>query len=322
MPLSTPQPALILPDAACRGLKTEAGTLELAPTQAPPRYVQEPITATEPLMGVGPPSAGFPLGPAPFPGGELWTWQVLPPGILYRSYLAGPREPRFASHWVRLTGEEWVWDISLGGRAGILRYGTADLLWPEGWQLDIEGAAFPRLALEHDEDLVAADFRFGVPLTFRRGRWETKFGYYHISSHLGDEYMEDHLEAGRINYVRDALIWGLALRLTDALRIYGEAGYAFHTDGGAEPWEFQVGASYSPANPTGLVGAPFAAVNGHLREEADFGGNVTVEAGWAWRGPSGHLLRVGLHYLNGKSNQFQFFRRHEEQIGLGLWFDY
>ena len=262
-------------------------------------------------------SAGVLLPP------EQRIWQVLPPGLIYRSYLAGPRESRFASQWVHLSGEEdWAWDITLGGRIGILRYGTSDPVWPEGWQLDIEGAAFPRLSLDDQRDLIASDFRFGVPLTYRRGPWETKFGYYHLSSHLGDEFLEIHTDMARINYVRESLVWGVALRPTDALRLYVEAGWAFYTDGGAEPWEFQVGASFTPAYPTGLAGAPFFAVNAHLREEADFGGNVAVQGGWAWKGPSGRLFRVGAHYLNGKSNQYQFFRQHEEQIGLGMWFDY
>ena len=60
-------------------------------------------------------------------------------------------------------------------------------------------------------------------------------------------------------------------------------------------------------------------MNGHLREEVDFGGNLVVQAGWLWRGQSGRVLRTGLHYYNGKSNQFQFFNTFEQQVGLGIW---
>ena len=55
----------------------------------------------------------------------------------------------------------------------------------------------------------------------------------------------------------------------------------------------------------------------------DFGGHVVVQTGWQWRGlGAGHLMRFGVEYLNGKSRQFQFLDEHEEQIGLGLWYDY
>ena len=257
-----------------------------------------------------------------FTNDECWTWQLLPSGLMYKAYLAGGREIRLASQWVQERSQGWLWDATLGGHVGLIRYGTDNDVWPQGWQLDFEGAAFPRLDLEHDRDLVGSDFRFGIPLTTRQGPLEAKFGYYHLSSHIGDEYLQRHHGFTRINYVRETLLLGVAAYLNPNLRLYSEAGWAFHTDGGAKPWEFQLGADFSPAEPTGLAGAPFFAINAHLREENDFGGNMTVQTGWQWRGRSGHLCRFGMQYFNGMSDQYQFYNRFEEQIGLGLWYDY
>ncbi len=251
-----------------------------------------------------------------------WSWQVMPAGIIYKSYLAGGREPRMGSQWVYESKLGWLWDSTLGGRIGMIRYGTTDAAWPEGWQLDFEGAAFPRLDVENDRDLVSVDFRFGAPLTFRKGPWEGKLGYYHICSHIGDEYLQTHPGATRLNYVRDAIVLGLAVRPHPDLRVYAEAGYGVWTDGGAEPWEFQFGIDYSPAEPSGILGAPFLAVNGHLREEIDFSGGFTAQAGVQWRGEEGNLFRLGAHYFNGLSDQYQFFNTFEEQIGVGLWYDF
>ena len=254
--------------------------------------------------------------------GECWTWQVLPAGLMYKSYLAGGREPRIASQWVRERNLGWLWDSTLGGRVGLLRYGTESAIWPQGWQLDVEGAAFPRLDLERDRDLVACDFRFGLPLTTRQGAWEAKIGYYHLSSHIGDEYWLRHPQFSRINYVRETMVAGLSVYLNPDVRLYSEAGWAFYEDGGSKPWEFQFGIDCSPAAPTGLWGTPFFALNAHLREENDFGGNMTVQTGWQWRGRTGHLLRLGMQYFNGMSDQAQFYNVFEEQIGVGLWYDY
>lgn len=266
--------------------------------------------------------AGAGLPPAPnWPGEGYWTWQVLPEGLIYRSYLASPKEPRIGVVLFHERGGSF-WDASVGGRVGILRYGTTDPLWPEGFELDVEGAAFPRLTLDHDRDLVSADFRAGLPLTYRHGPWEMKFGYSHLSSHLGDEFMLKHPEAERINYSRDSLILGVGLRPHPDIRLYGEADWAFWADGGAKPWEFQFGVEYSPAEPASFYGAPFVAVGTQLHQEVDFGGAVVVQAGWEWRSATGRLLRCGLHYLNGKSDQEQFFRENEEQIGFGTWVDF
>ena len=263
------------------------------------------------------------LGMAPLAYGNPWSWQLLPEGLLFRSYLASGRESRLGSVWYYERERGWLWDTTLGGRVGILRFGSDDNLRPEGWQLDVEGAAFPRLDIEENRDLDSADFRFGVPLTYARGPWEAKLAYYHFSSHLGDEYIQRNPTAQRINYSRDAMVVALAYRLQDDLRLYAEAGYAFYNSGGSRPWEFQFGVDWSPLWATGFCGAPFLAVNGHLRQEVNFGGNLIAQAGWQWRGRyNGPLLRTGFQYFNGKSLQAQFFNEHEEQFGLGVWYDY
>jgi len=250
-----------------------------------------------------------------------WTWQVAPEGLLYPTYMAG-REPRIASVLTHERTLGWMWNAALGGRVGLLRYGTEGNYPYEGWQLDVEGAAFPRLDIEREVDLVSCDFRGGLVSTTRRGVWESKFGYYHLSAHLGDEYMVAYPSATRINYVRESLLLGLAFYLNPNLRLYSEAGWAFHDDGGAKPWELQFGIDFCSTEPTGFRGSPFFAINAHLREENDYGGNMTVQTGWQWRGQSGRKIRLGMHYFNGKSDQCQFYNQSEEQIGGGVWYDF
>ncbi len=262
-------------------------------------------------------------GPTQFPSEGYWSWQLLPDGLIYKSYLAGVKESRISGVWAHDARLGWFLDVTLGGRVGILRYGSHDNLHPQGWQVDIEGAAFPRINLTENWDLDSADFRFGVPITYGIGRYQMKIAGYHLSSHVGDEYLVRNPNYQRINFSRDVLVWGHSYYPTDNLRVYGEVGYAVREDGGSKPWEFQFGGEFSPGYPTGIQGAPFAAVNAHLREEVDFGGEFVAQAGWSWRGRrTRHLFRTGVQYLTGKSNQYQFFRRNEDQIGFGLWYDY
>jgi hypothetical protein len=250
-----------------------------------------------------------------------WTWQILPRDLIFPSYLAGYKEPRLGTvvYYERDAG--WLWEATVGGRIGIARLGTPDdsRTRPEGWQWDVEGAAFPRLDLENDVDLVSSDFRAGTVVTRGFGSWQTKLGYYHLSSHLGDEFMLDNPGADRNNYSRDALVAAVSCFPWDALRIYAEVGWAFNCQSPSEPWEFQVGLDYAP----GVGSGPFLAINGHLRDEVDFGGNLVVQTGWQWRSRvSGPMLRYGLHFFHGNSNQFEFFDQFEEQIGVGIWYDY
>lgn len=314
--------ANLLPSSPPSSVAAEFGAAGSAASGLPDPATAGPLLS-DGIGGAGAaPSGGWSTGGGPWATGvDVWHWQVLPDGLLFKSYMAGGRESRFATRWIYVRGEGWLWDSALGGRVGILRYGTDNPTWPEGWQIDVEGAAFPRLDPEFHRDLVSCDFRFGVPLTWRRGAWEWKFGYYHLSSHLGDEYMLVNTRP-RINYSRDCLVLGVGWHPWPDTRLYAEADYGFYLDGGAKPWHFQFGAEYSPIKYTGFRGAPFLAVAGHLREEDEFGGNFTAQAGWQWRGATGHVFRVGAHYLNGQSDEYQFHTEHEDQIGIGLWYDY
>lgn len=250
-------------------------------------------------------------------------WQLLPSGLLYHSYLAGEKEPRFQFVPLADKGRGMIWETSLGGRAGLLRYGTTDASRPEGWQLDLEGSAQPRIDPEQNDDLTATDFRAGILSTWRFGPQAWKAGYYHISSHLGDEFLIKNPGFQRVNYVRDSLIAGYTYDLTGDLQAYFEGAYAFNAEGGAKPLEFQLGTQYSPLKSTLIRGAPFAAWNAHTRQDFNFTTGVNLVAGWQWRGSeSGHLFRTGLQYYKGPSLQYSFVRRQETLLGGGLWFDF
>ncbi len=75
-----------------------------------------------------------------------WSWHILPNNLIYTSYLAGPKEPRFATVWYDDTAPDpftpsesagWLWDSTLGGRVSILRYGSDPVLHPQGFEVKI-----------------------------------------------------------------------------------------------------------------------------------------------------------------------------------------
>jgi hypothetical protein len=303
-----------------------AGQSQLQAGPGGEAWIASPPT-NQPMFGPAPYTADPAWGP-PVVGADandLWCWQLMPKGIIYHSYQAGVHEPRLAivAESERESHESF-WDGTLGGRVGLLRYGTNDMLFPQGWELDVEAAAMVRLTFDSIRDFETADYRVGVPLTYGVDNWQFKFAIYHLSSHLGDEFAIAHPGSlnDRINYVRDSLVFGASYYPQPFIRLYAETGWCFHFDGGAQPWEFQFGTELSKAGPTGLQGTPFLAINAHLREDVDFGGDINTEAGWLWRNESGQLMRAGVQYYNGKSSQYQTFDKFEQQIGFGLWYDF
>lgn len=253
-------------------------------------------------------------------------WSVLPNDLLFRSYLGGPREPRMASQILHSSRYGTVWELEAGGRVGILRYGTPEGSKPEGWQLDVEGAAFPRLNFDESLELDAVDFKVGVPLTWAEGPYQFEVAIYHLSSHVGDEFLLRPSNEGfnRLDYLRDAVTMGFGYFVNPDWRVYSEIEYAFRTNDGAEPWHFQFGFDYMPAKPRNpYKPVPFFAVNGQLREEVNFGGGINVVGGIAWKGrTSGRIFRAGVQYYNGESFQLSFYDEHEQLIGAGIWYDF
>lgn len=257
---------------------------------------------------------------------DHWSFQWLPDSLIYKSYLAGVNEPRFSgtvgTGRSNIVGGNWLLEGTLGARVGLFRYGTGHDILAQGFQMDVEGAANLRLDLTDDVDVIATDYRAGVPLTYGWGNHQFKLAYYHVSSHLGDEFLIKRPNFPRLNFLRDVFVFGWSYYINTDLRIYAETGWAYKSEI-SEPWEFQFGLDWAPGCPTGVHGAPFFAINGHLREELRFGGNLTAQAGWAWRADTGgRLLRFGLQYYNGASNQFSFYQYHENELALGLWYDF
>ncbi len=175
----------------------------------------------------------------------------------------------------------------------------------------------------HAEDVESMDYRFRTEITAAEGRWAMKFGYFHISSHVGDEYMLRNPLFQRTNYVTESWMLGLRYAATDSIQLYGEMANAFPTSGGAKRYQYQTGIEYTPIVSPTRTGAPFVAVNLNFREAVDYDVSPTIQLGWAFQGPESHRrFRVGLQYAEGPTSQYEFFTRREEYIGVGVWFDY
>ncbi len=255
---------------------------------------------------------------------EGWTQQLLPQGLMYPSYLAGRKEPRLQSIINHTQGYGELWDITLGGRTAIWRNGTTDPVQPEGWEIELEGAALLRLDWERHRNLAATDYRAGVPIVYGTKRWQFKTGYYHVSSHLGDNYLMDGFRK-RVHYSRDAIMFGLAFKPIDEVRMYAEADYAFHTGETTEPMEFQLGLEYSPQfdpRMSNMIARPFFASHVHLYQERDFGGYWATQLGAQWRSDTNKLMRLGAEYFQGGDDEYQFHHTFQRKYGFGFWLDF
>ncbi len=102
---------------------------------------------------------------------DSYEWQILPLGAIYRQYLADLKASRMMILPLYERDDNMLLDGTLGGRFGLVRYGSKNPIFPEGFQIDIEGSAQVRLDPGEEFDLRGTDYRAGLPLT-----WDTIAG--------------------------------------------------------------------------------------------------------------------------------------------------
>ena len=64
------------------------------------------------------------------------------------------------------------------------------------------------------------------------------------------------------------------------------------------------------------------AANGRVRSDDGFNGDVTLQIGYLRRNILDRTLRLGAQFYTGNSSQYSFFNRSENQLGVGVWYDF
>jgi hypothetical protein len=254
-------------------------------------------------------------------GDKPYKYVTLPSNLLWKIPLANPREPRFYGKFFNLKGKSFI-DTAIGAEFGLGRIAPKDSD-DEGIQLDVFGAVFTRF--NERRFLTAADYRAGIPLTYKKGPWSTKLSYEHTSTHIGDEFSQN---TGRrqVPLVLDETVLGVSRYFLEdqTIRLYGQYGYAFNTakeTNANKRSRFDLGISYSHYADTGPWGRPFLAYDMDLREYQNYHVNSTFQAGWQWV-KSGRSARIAVEVYDGRSQFGQFFLNTEHYVGFAGYYDW
>lgn len=258
------------------------------------------------------------LGPSPLTGQEAApdesrAFPFAPP-------LASPLEPRTRLapvHVDRDGRSRWVGQVDLGERVPFwLVRGRGG---PDAFSLagSVAGGAFSRFDLEDNgNELIETHFRVGVRLRARMGDLEARGELYHVSSHLGDEFLE---RTGRrpVSTSREGVELLLQGRPASALRVYGGPGLLLRSTEGLDAASVRLGTEWRGADDGVRWGpfAPYTSLEAFLWEELDWDPMVSGEAGVAFGG--GHF-RAALVAGRGPSRAEQFLREGETLWGFSL----
>lgn len=238
--------------------------------------------------------------------------------VLFRPIIADPRQICYSAGW-RLNDQVFVKnviDVSYGDTIPFYRWCNIGP-WCGQLQIELEGALWAVFDPLHDSSpLMNADYYGGLTLTYAVNDWSWRLRGYHISSHIGDEFLLNHPHFHRKNPSAEYLDLYVSNDLTDEIRIYAGLGWVVAMDE-----SFHCGRYYSEAGmeirmpQLGFVnychqvyGMPIFAMDFRAQTKQNRHLNQTYVLGYEWGQLGGvqHKLRIYLEYHDGYSYEGQF----------------
>ncbi len=239
---------------------------------------------------------------------------------LFQPLVADPRNVTYILGWRsgdQVMGPKCV-NIALGDDFAVYRW--LDVLWHGDLQIGIEAGIWsvfnmdPNPNIGGGTELVNTDFYAGIPITYARGKWSFRLRGYHISGHLGDEYMVNHPNVVRLNPSIEAIDFYTSYQATDALRVYVGPGAYVHSDPTYrwEPMYIQYGTEVRFAGHKfyyhRLHGSLFFAMHIRNLQQLNWNFDGTYRAGYELSKLQGigRKLRLFVGYHQGYSLEGQF----------------
>jgi hypothetical protein len=172
----------------------------------------------------------------------------------------------------------------------------------------------PRGKYNEISELVNADYYVGIPLTYAFDQWSFRGRIYHISSHLGDEFLINHPE------------FLLERKNPSNVRLYGGVGTVFHSSESfkIKPLYVQYGIElrfFGKKFPYHrLYGTPFFAAHFENWQQHHWDIDGTYKLGYEISKLQGigRKMRLFIDYHHGFSYEGQFFNERTQYGEVGF----
>ncbi len=246
--------------------------------------------------------------------------------VLFQPLIADPRQV-INSASLRFNDDvigKHVGAASFGGDFIIIR--LKDILyWHGDMDLGIQAGIFSVFDLDHIEAcMVNTDFFASFLMTYAFDRWSFRFRWWHLSSHLGDEYILSNPDVERCNLSDEGIDFFVSYQFCYAVRVYGGVGYIYSRDREfpEEPLYIEAGSEIRVFGGRDCFNRlhvqPFLAMHFRAWEEHDYDIDQTYALGVEWSKLQGvgQKFRIFFEYHNGFSKEGQFVRERADYLAV------
>lgn len=244
--------------------------------------------------------------------------------VLFQPMLANPRQVMYSIGYRgqdKVVGRKAV-AISLGDDFPIFRWFDV-FRWHGDFQFGIEAGIWSVFNMDPEPNigggtaLFNTDFYVGFPFVYAVNKWAWRFRVYHISSHLGDEFLINHPGFDRKNPSFEAIDTFFSYQAWGFLRLYGGPGFIMHSANSFPMKRFYVEYGFeatflgSKIYYHNLYGTFFVATYFRNWQLNDMKYDGTYLFGYEWSKLQGvgRKIRIFGEYHNGFSPEGQFMNR-------------
>ncbi len=257
--------------------------------------------------------------------------------VLFAPLVADPREPVYSA--AMRFGDQVIGQVaaavSFGDDFPIFRWRNI-FPWHGDLQLGIQGGVWTVFNYWHIHsvyphescELVNADYMAAIPLTYAAGRWSFRLRLYHISSHLGDEFLANNPSylIHRKNPSMEAIDFFSSYQFSQNLRGYIGPGVVFNSDSTfhIQPMYIEYGLEVRMWGKKlyyhRLYGTPFFAIHIENWQQHHWDFDIFAKLGYELSKMQGvgRKMRVYVDYHHGFSYEGQFFNERTEYGEFGF----
>lgn len=176
-------------------------------------------------------------------------------------------------------------------------------------------------------ELMNTDYLLAFPISYAFNKWAYRLRLYHVSTHLGDEYMAHNPDIKRVNPSNEAIDFFVSYQATESVRVYLGPGWVIHTDRTYpfDPFYIEYGGDASffgyKSYHHKIYGTFFVAAYWRNWQACQWSLDGTYMAGYEWSKLQGlgKKLRLFVNYHHGYSPG-QFFKERASYGGIGfMW---